>query len=138
MIVSGYRAPQLQDPRPAIHHLPDREFLDHLREFGGTPEAVFHIPELMELLLPVLRADFAVCETYLCAAEEPLDCSITVFGGNNDAKVNREELSAWQAQTRRSFSLRMFPGGHFFVQTAQRLVLQMLAEDLRQVLRRPP
>ena len=138
MIVSGYRAPQLRDPHPAIHQLPDPDFQAQLRQLGGTPEGVLENPELMELLLPVLRADFAVCENYTYAAEQPLDCSITAFGGNNDAKATRAELSAWQTQTRKSFSIRMFPGGHFFVQTARMLVLRTLAEDLKQVLRRIP
>jgi medium-chain acyl-[acyl-carrier-protein] hydrolase len=138
LIVSGHRAPQLPNPRPSIHRLPDVEFQAQLRELGGTPEMVLQDPELMELLLPVLRADFAMCENYTYATEEPLDCSITAFGGNNDAKLSREELSAWQTQTRKSFSIRRFPGGHFFVQTAHLLVLRMLGEDLKQTLKRLP
>jgi medium-chain acyl-[acyl-carrier-protein] hydrolase len=134
LVVSGHRAPQLQDPRPAIHRLPDADFQHQLRELGGTPEGVLQNPELMELLLPSLRAGFAVCENYQYAADEPLDCSITAFGGNNDPRVTREELCAWQAQTRGSFSVRMFPGGHFFIQTAQMLVVRMLADDLRRIL----
>ncbi len=138
MIVSGHRAPQLQDRHPAIHQLPDPEFRHQLSALGGTPDSVLQNAELMELLLPVLRADFTVCESYQYTAEEPLECSITAFGGNNDAKVSRSEITAWQAQTRKSFSVRMFPGGHFFVQTAEMLVLRILAEDLKQVLRRLP
>jgi medium-chain acyl-[acyl-carrier-protein] hydrolase len=92
----------------------------------------------MELLLPVLRADFAVCETYAYTAEEPLDCSITAFGGNGDPRVSRQELSAWHLQTTKSFSLQMFPGDHFFLLTAQILVSRVLAQDLKQVLRLLP
>jgi medium-chain acyl-[acyl-carrier-protein] hydrolase len=135
MIVSGHRAPQLPDLHQAIHELPAPEFWRQLRELSGTPEAVLQNPELMELLLPVLRADFAVCERYQYADEDPLDCSITVFGGNNDARVSHPELCAWQTQTRNAFCVRMFPGGHFFVQTAQMLVLRILAEDLKPVLK---
>jgi medium-chain acyl-[acyl-carrier-protein] hydrolase len=138
MIVSGHRAPQLPDPNPAIHQLPDAEFLAKLRNLGGTPEEALQNPELMELFLPVLRADFAVCETYVYTAEEPLDCSITAFGGNCDYRVSREELSAWQAQSCKSFSLRMFPGDHFFLQSLRVPVLQVLAEDLKKLLRRLP
>ncbi len=136
MVVSGHRAPQLPDPHPTIHQLPEPQFLAKLRNYGGTPEEVLQNPELIELLLPALRADFAVCETYAYTDEEQLDCSITAFGGNEDAKVSRKELSAWQVQTRKFFSFRMFPGGHFFLQTAQPLVLHVLAQDLKQVLRR--
>jgi medium-chain acyl-[acyl-carrier-protein] hydrolase len=138
LIASGHRAPQLQDPHPAIHQLSEPEFTAQLRELGGTPEAVLQDPELMELLVPVLRADFAICESYVYVAEEPLDCSITAFGGNGDSRVSRAELSAWQTQTCKSFSVRMFPGGHFFVKTAQMLVLRILAEDLKDVLKRLP
>ena len=138
MIVSGHRAPHLPDPHPAIHQLPDLEFLVKLRDFGGTPEAVLQNPELMELLLPVLRADFAVCETYAYTPEEPLDCSITAFGGNGDHRVSRQELSAWHLHTTKSFSLQMFPGDHFFLLNAQILVSRVLAQDLKQVLRLLP
>ena len=138
LTVCGYRAPHLKDPHPPIHELPDAEFRAKLREFGGTPDAVLRDAELMELLTPVLRADFAVCGSYSYAAEAPLDCSITVFGGNDDPKVSRDELSAWQAHTARSFSLRMFPGGHFFLQSAQFLFLRVLAQDLKDLLRRLP
>lgn len=138
MVVSGHRAPQLPDRQPPIHQLDDQAIMDRLRNFGGTPEAVLKNHELMELLLPVLRADFAVCETYVYTSEEALACSITAFGGNDDAKVNREELSAWHAQTSNSFSMHMFPGDHFFIQSAQVLVLRVLAEALKQVLRRLP
>lgn len=136
LVVSGYPAPQLPSRHPNIHHLPDSEFLAKIRNLGGTPDAALDDSELMELCLPVLRADFETCETYTYADDEPLDCSITAFGGNDDRKVSREELSAWQEQTRRPFSLRMFPGDHFFLLSAHLPVLLALAQDLRLVLRR--
>jgi medium-chain acyl-[acyl-carrier-protein] hydrolase len=138
IVVSGHRAPQLPDRQPPIHRLPDQEFMASLRIFGGTPESVLQNSELMDLFLPVLRADFAVCENYVYANEAALSCSITAFGGNDDGRVSREELSAWRYQTSSSFSMHMFPGDHFFIQSAQVLVLRVLAQDLKQVLRRLP
>ena len=136
LTVCGHRAPQLRDPHEAIHKMPDHEFRAKLREFGDTPDAVLQNAELIELLTPVLRADFAVCESYSYAREAPLDCSITAFGGNDDRRVSRDELSEWRAQTTRSFHLRMFPGGHFFLQRAMSLFVRVLAQDLQQILRR--
>jgi medium-chain acyl-[acyl-carrier-protein] hydrolase len=138
VVVSGHRAPQLPDPHPAIHQLPDLEFIAKLRNLGGTPEEVLQNPELMDLFLPVLRADLAVCESYAYTHQEPLECSMTVFGGNTDSRVSREELAAWHTQTRKCFALRIFPGSHFFLKSAHPFVLQVLAQDLRQVLRRLP
>jgi medium-chain acyl-[acyl-carrier-protein] hydrolase len=136
LTVCSYRAPHLKDPHAAIHEMPDVEFRAKLSEFGGTPEAVLRDAELMELLTPVLRADLALCASYSYASEQPLDCSITAFGGNDDAKVSRDELSAWREHTAKSFSVKMFPGGHFFLQDAEVLFLRLLAQDLKDVLRR--
>jgi medium-chain acyl-[acyl-carrier-protein] hydrolase len=138
MIISGHRAPQLPDAHPPIHWLSDADFLANVRLLGGTPEGILQDPELVGLIVPVLRADFAACENYVYVAEEPLDCSLSAFGGSDDIRVRREELSAWREQTKKSFTLRMFPGRHFFIQEVQALVLRVLGQDLRQVLRRPP
>jgi medium-chain acyl-[acyl-carrier-protein] hydrolase len=139
VIVSGHRAPQLPDRHAPIHELPESRFVARLRVLGGTPEEVLDNTELMELYLPVLRADFAMCETYTYTPAPPLDCPITAFGGLDDARVNRDEISKWQEQTRGAFTMRMFRGGHFFFQQgAQTLVLQAVGQCLRHMMRRTP
>ena len=134
LFVSGYRAPQLKDPCPPIHQLPEDAFVSELRDTYGTPENVLHDPELTKLFLPLLRADFAVCETYTYTDEDPLDCPISVFGGVQDSKVAYDELAAWRAQTNGSFSLRMFPGNHFFLESARIAVLGVLGQTLTDIL----
>jgi len=138
MVVSGYRAPYLPGRHPPVHHLPDSDILAKVRRLGGTPEEVLGSPEAMELFLPALRADLAVCETYVYRPQEPLACSIAAFGGMDDAEVSREDLASWRSVTTESFSLHMFPGGHFFLHRAESVVLNELAQNLRHVLRRIP
>jgi medium-chain acyl-[acyl-carrier-protein] hydrolase len=133
LFVSGRRAPQVPDSDPPIHTLPNSEFLQELRRLNGTPEAVLQNDELMQLLLPTLRADFAVLETYVYTPKPPLDCPITAFGGLQDPEVCCEVLEAWREQTRAAFSLHMFPGDHFFLHTAQSLLLQSLNQTLTQL-----
>lgn len=130
LVASGHRAPHLPDPHPPAHALPEPELLDELRRLNGTPPEVLEHPELRAILLPILRADFAVCETYAYRAEPPLACPITAFGGLEDGDVTRDELAAWREQTTAGFSLRMFPGDHFFCNTARPLVLHALAREL--------
>jgi medium-chain acyl-[acyl-carrier-protein] hydrolase len=132
LFVSAGRAPQLPDPNRPIHTLPDSAFLEELRHLNGTPAAVLDNAEMMGLLLPSLKADFAVCETYIYAVEPPLSCSITAFGGLQDRVVSRDDLKAWRDQTRASFALRMLPGDHFFLHTARSLLLRTLSEELVQ------
>lgn len=135
LFVSGHRAPQLPDLDPPIHNLPESEFLDQMCDLEGTPQAVLENTELMRLLLPTIRADFTVVETYAYAAEPPLDCPITAFGGWQDRKVSYDQLNAWQQQTNAAFSLRMLPGNHFFLHSAQSLLLEFLSQDLHQLVR---
>ncbi len=134
LFVAGRWAPQIPDPDPPIHQLPEPEFREELRRFNGTPELVLQHNELMSLLLPTLRADFEINETYAYTADEPLDCPIFAFGGLQDVKVSQEGLAAWRAHTRSNFKLRLFPGDHFFLHSARTLVLQALSQDLIQLL----
>jgi surfactin synthase thioesterase subunit len=131
LLLSARRAPHRPEKDKPIHDLPEEEFKQELRELDGTPEAVLEHPELMELLSPVLRADFAVCETHEHQAQEPLTLPISVFGGLGDEKVDRQDLEAWRQYTTGSFKLRMFAGNHFFLQDAAKAdLLRCLCEDL--------
>jgi len=130
LFVSAARAPQIPPRHRPLHALPDREFLEELRCLNGTSGAILENAELMQIMLPVLRADFAVFETYAYSTEPPLDCGIRVFGGLRDHRVSRDDLEAWRDQTNASFSLRMFPGGHFFLTPVQPLFLRVLSQEL--------
>ena len=64
LFVSGSRPPHIPEPRP-LHLLPEQEFTKELRRFSGTPESVMQSRDLMEMYLPILRADFSIDETYV-------------------------------------------------------------------------
>ncbi len=131
LFVSGRRAPQIPHSKPPIHNLSEPAFIEELRHLNGTPKTVLENTELMQLFLPVLRADFAVLETYVYTPEPPLECPITAFGGLQDLEVSCDELQAWQNQTTGAFSLQTFPGDHFFLYSAQNLLLGSLAKYLQ-------
>jgi medium-chain acyl-[acyl-carrier-protein] hydrolase len=124
LIVSGRSAPHLPDTDPQTHDLPEKEFLEELRRLNGTPAEALDHPELMQLMLPILRADFAICETYSYEDRPVLDCPITALGGLDDANVSREELASWRERTSGAFTMRMFPGDHFYLHTSQSPLLE--------------
>ncbi len=130
LFISGARAPQLPDPDPEIHALPEKEFIAELRRLTGTPEAVLQNPELLALLLPSLRADFAASETYAYIAGVPLDVSLTVYGGVEDPKATPAQLEGWREQTTGAFALHLLPGGHFFLHSAKNALLRLLSQTL--------
>jgi medium-chain acyl-[acyl-carrier-protein] hydrolase len=132
--LSGRRAPQRPRDCEVIHALSDDAFAAKLRELEGTPDEILSDPEAMELVQPILRADFELCETYAYRAGAPLNCAVTAFGGVHDAHVREEDLLAWREHTHGVFRLRMFEGSHFFVHQAEAAVRQALLEDLRRVM----
>lgn len=138
LFVSGRRAPQVPNEDPVTYNLLDDELQRELLRLNGTPQEVLEHPGLMELMIPLLRADFAVVETYDYHPGAPLGCPITAFGGLQDLDVTREYLEGWREQTAGAFALRMLPGNHFFLNDAQTqtLLLRALSGDLHQLLRR--
>jgi medium-chain acyl-[acyl-carrier-protein] hydrolase len=130
LFVSADRAPQIPSRHRSIHALPEREFLFELRRLNGIPEKVLEDVDLMRIMLPVLRADFAIYETYEYSIEPPLNCVISSFGGLHDLRVSHADLEPWRDQTRAAFSLRMLPGDHFFLNTFQSPLLQELSQEL--------
>jgi putative ATP-binding cassette transporter len=132
LLVSGRHAPQVPSHAGPLRHLPDEEFVASLAARGGLLPDLREQRELLSLVLPALRADLAACETYAYLAESPLDCPVTAYGGWEDAQASPEGLRAWAEQTTARFGLRLFPGGHFFLHSAEALLLQALARDLRQ------
>lgn len=129
LFASGRRAPQTPQRTRIIHHLPEPAFIKELRHYNGTPEAVLQNRELMELFLPLLRADFALNETYVYTPKEALDYPLTAFGGWQDATVNHQEVAAWKEQTSAQFKLHMLPGDHFFLNSAQHQLFKLLLQS---------
>lgn len=136
LFLSAHRAPHLPKQLPDIHDGPDEQFVEGLRRLEGTPDELLANEELMELILPALRADFAMAETYVCPPEPPLDCPISAFGGLGDEVTDRPKLEPWAEHTTGEFKLRMVPGGHFFVEEARDLILRAVFQDLLPVQRR--
>ena len=119
LFASAQHAPQIPDPMPPIGMLPDAEFLTAVQQrYDGIPHEILREPEVLSLLLPMLRADFKIFEDYSYHPERPLACGITALGGLGDSVTSPEQLSAWGLQTQGVFRLQMFPGDHFFVQSA--------------------
>lgn len=131
LFVSGARPPHAVWTEAPVHSLPDREFLDCLHDrYHAIPEAVRANRELAEIVLPALRADFEILETYRCEDATKLACPIVAYGGMQDDTVAGEELESWGRYTGSAFHCRMLPGDHFFLRTAEAGLLADLSQHL--------
>ncbi len=129
LFLSGCRAPRLPDDRPPIHTLPHDEFIAKLRELGGTPEEILQHEELLDLLLPLIRADFQLVADYRYRAADPLPMPLVVYGGSDDREVPVTSLAAWREEGPK-MRMRIFAGNHFFLVSA----LAELIGDITMVL----
>lgn len=131
LFISGHRAAHVPNPNPIIHNLCDEKFKQEIINLGGTPQAIIEHEEMMELLLPTLKADFQAIENYLYQPETPLDIPITVFGGKSDPRTSQVNLEAWQEHTSADFSLHMFDGEHFFLEEHRESILDCIFQQLQ-------
>ncbi len=131
LFVSAWRAPQ-QTLGTCLHQLPDREFIAEMQaRFAGIPNAILQEREILDIMLPILRADLAVCETYEYKQGEPLTCPISVFGGQDDHWIRPSDLEAWSSQTSAGFDVQMYPGDHFFINDQRRSIVHNVARVLK-------
>lgn len=135
LFVSGRWAPHIPNANPPTFDLPESEFIEELRRLNGTPSEVLEHPELRQMVLPLLRADFKICETYFYENEPALDCPISAYGGLQDPDVSLQNLREWQRQTSSSFKLSMYSGDHFFLHTVQSQLVQDISRDLLSITR---
>jgi len=115
---------------PPMHELDDAAFVEGLRRLEGTPAEVLENAELMELVLPVLRADFRAIETYRWREGPPLRARLLVLGGESDPDTDPASLQAWAEVTQGGCRSELLPGGHFFLNEQRERVLALLREEL--------
>jgi medium-chain acyl-[acyl-carrier-protein] hydrolase len=129
LFVSGCPAAHIGEVTP-VYDLPEEQFVQAIKRFGGLPEEVLRSPDLLRLLLPRMRADLAVTGTYAYPPRPPLTCPITAFGGSGDDIVSAASVEAWREHTTGAFRCEIFPGGHFFLVDQAAPLMSRIGEAL--------
>jgi surfactin synthase thioesterase subunit len=133
LFVSGCVAPHLTyDDGPSVATAPLPELVQMLRRLGGTPEWLLSDQSAMEMVLPAIRADFSIKESYEYTAEPPLDVPVTVLSSPEDARAPEEMQERWRDQTTAAFRRHCVPGGHFAVFEQAELAQGYLGSALAQ------
>ncbi|ADO72604.1 thioesterase II family protein [Stigmatella aurantiaca] len=131
LFASGSESPSLRTKLPALSGLERDDFVREVAaRYGGLPRHIMEQRELLDLVLPTLRADLKILEDYVYRPEPPLPLRICAFGGTEDPRVAEAALDAWRRETNVAFKLQIFPGGHFFINEVTRQVLQTLSNEL--------
>lgn len=129
LFVSARQAPQVLLHGAKTHLLPESQLKEELRHYAGTPEVVLQDNDLMRVLLPVIRADLTINETYDYIPAIPISCPISAFAGLKDRKISISSIEAWAAQTTQDFKVHYFDGDHFFIKQKYPSILNFIRED---------
>jgi surfactin synthase thioesterase subunit len=131
LFIGAATSPNLGLIHPRIAHLPDDGFMVAVRErYSGIPDAVLREPELLELFLPGLRADFAAHENFDRNPARQVHCPITALAGKDDTIVDAAKMRDWARHTTAEFDLRTVAGDHFFLSTSRDSVLSTVRERM--------
>lgn len=131
LVVSGRRGPRVPSNRPIIHGLPDAQFLAEVVRLGGMPQEILDQQDLVEMVLPVLRADYELSEMYQPLTGGGLTCPIAAYMGTADPEVHLSGLHGWGCETTGELTVRVFPGDHFYLKGERPDVLRAIRQDVR-------
>lgn len=127
LLISGRRSPHTPERKPPMYSCPGSAFIERLREMNGISSEVLADSKLMTVLEPMIRADIKLAETWKLTERQPLDVPIAAFCGLEDNIDTVEDMQGWERYTRREFSLYTFPGDHFFLHTAEEILLETIS-----------
>lgn len=135
LFISAKCSPRERPEGPAVAQLSDAALIEILERYEGTPRDLLNDPEMMQLFLPIIRADMTLCDSYIHEPGPPLECPVTVFGGLEDHVCSRACLQSWREYTKGPFTLRMLPSGHFFINDWAAPVFEVIRKELKADLR---
>ncbi len=130
LFASGRQAPHLPVPRLRRHDMSDGDFVAELRRLQGTPAQILDNPEMLEILMPTIRGDFALLEGWTFADSPPLPAPLVALAGRGDAHVEIDAARQWSRWTSAAFELLAYPGGHFFLHEHEARVVRDVGERL--------
>lgn len=130
LFVGGRRAPQVPPSEEPNYQKADHELLSSLGALNGTPVEVLRNAELLALMLPTLRADFELIETYQYTDEPPFACPITVVDGSDDPWTEDDGREAWRRQTTGRFAAHVVDGDHFFIHAKADELMRLVQAEL--------
>ncbi len=130
LFLSSHSAPQITKRSPVMHKLPENDFIRELKELNGMPDEFFNSKELLDIFLPIIKADYTVCETYKFEVTSKLPIPIVAIRGTDDESVLAEDMLDWNKVTAGKFEFYEFPGDHFFINKKQEEFIAFLRKLL--------
>ncbi|GIJ26726.1 thioesterase [Micromonospora qiuiae] len=138
LFLSGASAPHMPRANPPLSHLDDEAFVQELLGYGGIPDTLVGESAVMQMFVPVLRADIEAFEHYVPSPRDLIDCPVYLYGGDRDHLAAPAQVAAWRELVAGPAPLELFPGGHFYLQEHRALLTASIARRLGRCLHPRP
>jgi surfactin synthase thioesterase subunit len=130
LFLAAHRAAHLPLQRLPMSTLSDVDFIERIRGYGGFVDEILNNAEMMELILPTIRADFRLCDHYKLKDDTLIQSPIHVFAGSQDTQTLLESTYSWSLRSKAPVDVQVFSGGHFFLQSHMRDVHDAIIKKL--------
>ncbi|MGW2014035.1 thioesterase II family protein [Streptomyces sp. NPDC001927] len=132
LFASGRRGPS-RVRTEVVHQRDDAGLVEEMKKLNGTDLTLLDDPEMLQMILPAIRADYRLVETYRRGPGQRLSCPVVVMTGDADPRVTLDEARSWDEETTGAFELLVHPGGHFYLVPQHRAVNAQIKEYLRKL-----
>lgn len=130
IFLAAKEPPHVKTDDKILHVLDDETFIKEIFNLGGTPKTLLEDRVLLDLFIPILRADYKITELYKeTSMKEKLNCPVTVFAGEDDF-ININDIKRWREVADKDFSFYAFEGGHFFIQNNVEAICNIINNTL--------
>ncbi len=132
LFLSAMRAPHLPSQLPAMALLPKNDLLNQIRKLEELPENILKSPDILDMFLHIIRADFSVCESHTISSLSNMTIPIFAFGGSEDIFASASEIRQWKQYTKSDFYFETFKGGHLFCKTSGKEMAEKISKTMKQ------
>ena len=131
LFLSAHRAAHLPRKRDPLHALPDSQFIESLKQYGGFPEEILNNQDFIDFVLPTMRSDMTLCDLYAFKPiESPIVTPLEMYAGEDDREAGPNEMTAWSEHSSGESNLTTFKGGHFFLRTHSQELLENISSRI--------
>jgi len=127
IIISASKTPEVYS-NATDYLLSDEELKDKLKKLNATPQEILENDELMELVLPIYRADLELLSRYNISDDTKLKSKAYIFNSKDD--IPKEQIMQWSRYFVSEIVYKEFEGGHFFINTSTDKVISTINDIL--------
>lgn len=136
LFVSGMRAPHIASRSEPVKQMNDEDLVNSLNKYGGMPAELFKNKELLQIFLPIIRADLEMLGRVPVEKSDNVNVPIFAYGGELDQTFTKDDLQQWDQYSDVEFKLHLMPGGHFYINQHRNELLRAIEDDISRIFSR--